>query len=100
MWHTARISRGVCGSVSTERWCFYLDGVFRLGKKPDFISGAIYAGSESVGTTITQNLKIDYRDAKRFDVSAVWHLWSGLRACEDPPYVIDDTAPHTYKVNQ
>jgi len=65
----------------------------------DGISGDHSAGSESIGTTATQDLRMDYQDVEYKTTTTDWASWSGQWfECDDPGYDVTNFYNYWHRV--
>lgn len=75
-------------SNGTAEWVFLLNNVEKTCAKMNASRGTPLSGSESVNTTVTQNLKIHY-EGLQFHNGTSWANWgSSYSHCADPGYSV------------
>lgn len=75
-----------CNGIS--RWGMYWDGALQLCKTINSTAGRGSAGSESIGTTSTQDLEIEYEVLQYRKTDLTWANWTPQLSCADPGYTV------------
>jgi hypothetical protein len=82
-----KIRYGTCAQNGLQRFVLYLNAVEKTCALIDSTSGSLAIGSESIGTTVTQSLAVNYTDLKVYFTSG-WFAWNSpyLYCNTDTPY--------------
>jgi hypothetical protein len=76
------------------RWGMYWDGQLQLCKTIDATAGQGSAGAESIGTTATQDLEIEYEGLQyRRASDLAWVNWAPTSSCTNSGYVLTIIGP-------
>jgi hypothetical protein len=92
-----------CPSTGLTRWVMYLNGTQKTCAWVDSGSGVLAAGGESIGTTATQDIDVDF-EALHYHMGGVWYLWgpSTDTTCgpsfNDPPYFVTEVSDINFEI--
>jgi hypothetical protein len=85
-----RIEYTTCPGDSQPKWVLYWNSAYKTCKTINTSHGATIAGAESVYTTVTQNLQVDYLALRYKDGLGNWNVLASVVECElDDPYTVD-----------
>ncbi|MGI8658164.1 MAG: hypothetical protein ACR2K4_05250 [Candidatus Limnocylindria bacterium] len=95
-----RIEWTTCPGDGNLKFVVYWNSAWKSCKIIGASSGRPSAGSESIGTTSTQDLQIGYAAIRAKPITAGWQYFSSLSTCEtDYPYVVDNIGVSSWTVN-
>lgn len=93
----------MCPSIGASRMVFYLNGTQKTCAWMDGYQGVLAAGGESVGTTNTQDIDVDYEELHYYQ-GGVWTEWNSSAdttcgsSSNDPPYFVIKASDTIYGI--
>jgi hypothetical protein len=94
-----RIEWTTCPGDGQLKFVVYWNSAYKSCKTIGATFGRPSAGSESVGTTLTQTLDVQYSAIRAKSSAGTWGYFSSLHQCElDPPYEVNNVGVAQWRI--